>query len=462
MKKLLLIFLFPLALFGQGAYVPTKTVLGTVNGITRPVAGATITVCAASTGGIPCSPALANTVFQDSGLSVPLSNPLTTDSNGNYPQFAVAPGVYTITESSAGFAGYSYQLTIACAQAGACTIGTLTVASANVTGSLTAGSISTSGNLSVTGTATVTGATTLNSTVTVNAAENVNGVVTATSGGNAQQIVSATTTNSNQGYSAQNNTENMSFGIRAASSACAAESFMFRDITNATDLFCLSPTTGNAALTGTLNLNSTVSAAEAAAPSGAASRDILYADSTAHRLKMNNNNGGADVVVGAATSDTLTNKTFQGTGSGNAVTLLNSQDTLSPVTGNGTDLTLYTFTIPANTVQAGKGVRLTTTTTSNNAVAVTYKVVLGATTIFNQANNSGVENDRITIEIFNNSGVQNAQVTTGVIFGGGSITGNVVNTSAENFANALALKVTANEANPNTATPKKWILELIQ
>lgn len=49
---------------------------------------------------------------------------------------------------------------------------------------------------------------------------------------------------------------------------------------------------------------------EQVAPSGIASSDLLYADSTAHRWKMNNNNGGADTVVGAATTDTLTNKTI--------------------------------------------------------------------------------------------------------------------------------------------------------
>lgn len=61
---------------------------------------------------------------------------------------------------------------------------------------------------------------------------------------------------------------------------------------------------GNGLFNGPLYLT------EAAAPSGVSSNDILYADSTAHRLKMNNNNAGVDTVVGAATTDTLTNKTL--------------------------------------------------------------------------------------------------------------------------------------------------------
>ena len=51
-----------------------------------------------------------------------------------------------------------------------------------------------------------------------------------------------------------------------------------------------------------------VTFAESAAPSGSAGNDLIWGDSTAHRLKMNNNNGGADTVVGAATTDSLTNK----------------------------------------------------------------------------------------------------------------------------------------------------------
>lgn len=145
MKKLLLVLLFPLALFGQGLYVPAKTVFGTVNGFTRPVAGATITVCGPGIGGSPCAPPLANTVFQDSALTIPLSNPLQADANGNYPQFAVAPGTYTVTESAPGYSGFSYQLQISCVSGGACTVGTLTAGSAVISGNISAGSITVGG-----------------------------------------------------------------------------------------------------------------------------------------------------------------------------------------------------------------------------------------------------------------------------------------------------------------------------
>lgn len=53
-----------------------------------------------------------------------------------------------------------------------------------------------------------------------------------------------------------------------------------------------------------------LSSTEGSALAGVAGVDQLYADSSAHRWKMNNNNGGPDYVVGAASPDTLTNKTL--------------------------------------------------------------------------------------------------------------------------------------------------------
>lgn len=101
------------AAHGQaGTMTQPQTALQTVNGVTRPIAGATITVCAQNAGGFPCAPALANAIFKDAGLTQPLSNPFTADANGNYV-FAAANGNYTVTVTAPGFAGYSYQVTLA-------------------------------------------------------------------------------------------------------------------------------------------------------------------------------------------------------------------------------------------------------------------------------------------------------------------------------------------------------------
>jgi len=109
--RLLFLLLLSSLAFGQGSIVPPQTALKTVNGFTTPIANATITVCAANTGGIPCSPALVNAIFQNTSLTQPLSNPFTSDAQGNY-QFAVAPGSYTVTVTAFGFQGNSYQITV--------------------------------------------------------------------------------------------------------------------------------------------------------------------------------------------------------------------------------------------------------------------------------------------------------------------------------------------------------------
>jgi hypothetical protein len=93
-----------LARVWQGVVVAPQTAFKVVNGLTSPIANATVTVCAALTGGIPCSPALANSIFKNAALTQPLSNPFTADSTGNY-QFAIAPGNYTVTVTSFGFVG---------------------------------------------------------------------------------------------------------------------------------------------------------------------------------------------------------------------------------------------------------------------------------------------------------------------------------------------------------------------
>lgn len=120
MKFKLFIFLLVSSFaFGQGAVVAPQVALKTVNGQTFPLANATITVCAQNTGGLPCSPPLANVVYSDAALTHPLSNPFTADANGNY-NFAVVAGSYTVTVTGSGFAGNSYQLTVQCPLNGSC------------------------------------------------------------------------------------------------------------------------------------------------------------------------------------------------------------------------------------------------------------------------------------------------------------------------------------------------------
>jgi hypothetical protein len=76
-----------------------------------------------------------------------------------------------------------------------------------------------------------------------------------------------------------------------------------------------------------------LSQVEGGAPAGVSGQDIFWADSTAHRWKMNNNNAGVDTVLGAATSDVLTNKTLDTAGAGNVLKI--NGTAVSAVTGSG-------------------------------------------------------------------------------------------------------------------------------
>lgn len=209
-----------------------------------------------------------------------------------------------------------------------------------------------------------------------------------------------------------------------------------------------------------------------------------------------------DTIVGQATTDTLTNKTFDTAGTGNALkigggtvpavkgtanqvlamdsggtnmtfvtpagasTVISYQGPLSPVTGNGAMQNLYTFSIP--TIPASKGVRLrfmykhTTGTAS-----CTTQVIFGATTVLttsNFPNNLNGNTLSAEVDIFNNAGVQNAQNTflTQMTSGTSVSAASIGATSSENTAGAVSLTVQFNVANTDTVTPTLFLLELIQ
>jgi hypothetical protein len=81
------------------------------------IPGATITVCSSGGTGIPCSPTAL--IYSDVGLSVPLANPFTADSSGNFAFFAAA-AQYVFTVTATGVNGYSTKITLS----GTVTVGT--------------------------------------------------------------------------------------------------------------------------------------------------------------------------------------------------------------------------------------------------------------------------------------------------------------------------------------------------
>ena len=137
------------------------------------------------------------------------------------------------------------------------------------------------------------------------------------------------------------------------------------DVWNAANSFVGTPMSFTSAGTGIFS--GQLNAAEQAPPSGQASIDLLWGDSTAHRLKMNNNNGGAVQVVGSGadinTSDQVTaahpvNLLFNGTAptilthfntSGDSITQPNGTAAFEITEGTGTGTSTGAVTLPTAT-----------------------------------------------------------------------------------------------------------------
>jgi len=123
----------------------------------RPVAGATISVCAqpANVTVVPCTP-LAN-LYTDATLSTPAPNPLTSDGLGNY-HFYAAPGAYTVQIYGPGINTYTMPDVILPANPADAQFGSISAANA-----ISALTLNLGGNLSVGGNASITGALTAGS-----------------------------------------------------------------------------------------------------------------------------------------------------------------------------------------------------------------------------------------------------------------------------------------------------------
>lgn len=154
--------------------------------------------------------------------------------------------------------------------------------------------------------------------------------------------------------------------------------------------------------------------------------------------------------------------------------LVNQQGASSAVTGNSSDQVLYTFPLPANTVLAGKGIRIFFSWFHNSGTTSTaYKVKVGSTTVFTQSS-TGVDNSVIeyfVVYLYNAAGVQNSQTLAGQAW---FRTANVSNVPLNNagiwgqstqsidFTQAQTITATFNVANTDQVTPKFFSIELIQ
>ena len=224
-----------------------------------------------------------------------------------------------------------------------------------------------------------------------------------------------------------------------------------------------------------IRVGTQLQATEGSAPSGVSGVDQLYADSTAHRWKMINNNGSAVIANGIASAGTsgdavkLASNGIDIADAGGPPSLAGTtacayQGPGSAIQGTGAAANYYTCTIPAGALAAGAGVRFTVTSQHTTGTAsVSYNLSFGGTAT-TAAAPSGAANqlEVLTFTVHNAPGVQNSQtiVTVGQDSSGGT---NSIkyNTAAVNTANAVVVNVQFNTASTDFITPVSFVTEML-
>ena len=190
------------------------------------------------------------------------------------------------------------------------------------------------------------------------------------------------------------------------------------------------------------------SATETTAPTGVASVDELYADSTAHRWKKIENNGAVQ-TVGSADSSACA---YQGPA--------------SAVTGTGAAATYYTCTLPAGVMGAAQGIIITVLAKhTTGTAAVSYTLSFGGTSTTAVPGTSGAANqlERITYVVMNTPGSTTTQTISTLGQDSNAGTNSIkLDTAAVNTASAVTINLQFNVAATDAITPEMFLVELKQ
>jgi hypothetical protein len=177
-------------------------------------------------------------------------------------------------------------------------------------------------------------------------------------------------------------------------------------------------------------------------------------------------NPPASAFLGLTDTQSPTNKTLIGASSGNSVTLLNAQANSAAVTGTGSAVTLYTYSVPASDVANLKGIRVHAGWVhSVGSALVTYTLTLNGVAIIGTLSDSGLNGNGAVLDV----DVLNTGATTGTVkemcLNGslGSVeTAFTNNVSGLNWSSNQTLQFTFSVASSDKVTPVFWLVELIQ
>lgn len=202
----------------------------------------------------------------------------------------------------------------------------------------------------------------------------------------------------------------------------------------------------------------------------AAAHDVCWGDSTAHGVKCNNNATGAGTVLLDNSSNAISNKSFTGASSNNAVTLLSFQPQAAEANGNGAAQNIYSYTVSGNVLGVNKCIRATAYWLhSTGTGAITYGWSWGGTALTTWAGGTiAATNIRTSITVCNNAAT-NAQtiMQDPAIESQGTSAIMVTNTmllttGAKDTTSNQALAITFNVASGNKVTPSGFVVELLQ
>lgn len=161
-------------------------------------------------------------------------------------------------------------------------------------------------------------------------------------------------------------------------------------------------------------------------------------------------------VATDVSTQNLSNKTLVFPSEGNTVTKLNMQQAVAAITGDVTDHTLYTCIIPANVIQAGKGIRVTVGWNhSTGSASCSYKLWFGVNVIGSWTNSTTGANCGQVV-LFNNDGFTNAQTALTLAPVPGTAAGTTDTTSAQ------TLRFSFNVASTDQIAGLFWLVEAIQ
>jgi hypothetical protein len=274
-KRLVLLFLLSCVsslAFGQGACYPAGVVLLDTG---RPANGATVSVCTA--GGTFPGCTSTTSLFTTPALSVGASNPVTTDTHGNFG-FCAAAGV-----------NYDLQIT-------GTGITPLTIK-----------------NLPLPPTSPITAASLTSSSANP---------------ANVGQIKLATGDCLDWRNNA--NTGNIQ---------------LCKNTSDQLDVSAFPGIVGATLVTPNIGVATATSVNKVTITQPATGATLTVPDGTAQTFPST-----SQTLVGRTSTDTLGGKTLTGAATGNNVSVLNAQGAVGPLTGNSADQVVYTYTLPANTI----------------------------------------------------------------------------------------------------------------